>query len=124
METDLNLQVHKVDSIPVLKLSGDVDEFTCSKLREKLRTLLDEGEFSIVIGVEGVNYIDSSGLGTLVGGLRRLAEHDGGMAISGANQQIQRVLAITGLNKIFAVYDDDGAAIRSLKRKRPRASGS
>ena len=124
METDLNLQVHKVDSIPVVKLSGDVDEFTCSKLREKIGTLLDEGEFRIVIGVEGVNYIDSSGLGTLVGGLRRVAEHDGGLAISGANQQIQKVLAITGLNKIFPVFDDDHAAVRSLKRKRARASGS
>lgn len=120
METDLDLIVSRVDSIPVLSLSGDVDEFTCAKLRDKIRSLMDAGEFRLVIGVSGVNYIDSSGLGTLVGGLRRVAEHDGGLAISGTNPQIERVLSITGLNKILPVFEDDDSAVQSLKKKKPR----
>lgn len=120
METDLDLIVSRVDSIPVLSLSGDVDEFTCTKLRDKIRSLMDAGEFRLVIGVSGVNYIDSSGLGTLVGGLRRVAEHDGGLAISGMNPQIERVLSITGLNKILPVFEDDDSAVKSLKKKKSR----
>ena len=120
METDLDLIVNRVHSIQVLKLTGDVDEFTCAKLRDTIRGLMDAGEFRLVIGVSGVNYIDSSGLGTLVGGLRRVAEHNGGLAISGANPQIERVLSITGLDKILPVFEDDDSAVRSLKRKKPR----
>jgi anti-sigma B factor antagonist len=120
METDLDLKVRRVDSIPVLNLSGDVDEFTCAKLRETIHSLLDAGEFNLVIGVSGVNYIDSSGLGTLVGGLRLVAEHEGGLAISGTNPQIERVLSITGLNKILPLFEDDRAAVESLKKPRPK----
>jgi anti-anti-sigma factor len=130
MDTDLDLTVRRVDSVPVLNLSGDVDEFTCAKLRDSIRNLLDEGEFNLVIGVSGVNYIDSSGLGTLVGGLRSVAEHEGGLAISGANPQIERVLSITGLNKILPLFEDDRAAVQSLKKpkssrkKTPKRPGS
>lgn len=123
METDLDLTVRRVDSIPVLNLSGDVDEFTCAKLRDTIHNLLDAGEFNLVIGVSGVNYIDSSGLGTLVGGLRSVAEHEGGLAISGSNPQIQRVLSITGLNKIFPLYEDDRSAVESLKSKQDSKGG-
>ncbi len=115
METDLDLKIHKVNSIPVVDLSGDVDAYTCLKLREAILDLLQEGEFRVVISMANVDYIDSSGLGTLVGGLRRVTERKGGLAISGANPHIQKVLSITGLSKVFRVFDDEREAVHSLR---------
>lgn len=115
METDLDIRIHKNNDIPVLVLSGDVDEFTCSKLREAMRTLVSEGEFRIAVNLSGVNYMDSSGLGTLVGGLRRVAEQEGALALYGPNIQIEKVLSITGLNAILEMFDGEDSAVRSLK---------
>ena len=115
MEVDLDLKIHKVDDVPVVDLAGDIDAYTCLKLREAIVDLINSGESRVVIGMSKVNYIDSSGLGTLVGGLRRVSEKKGGLAISGATPQIKKVLNITGLNKVFKLFDDEAKAVRSLK---------
>jgi len=115
MDADLDMKIRKVDDISVVDLAGDVDAFTCLKLREAIVDLVNEGESRVVIGMSNVNYIDSSGLGTLVGGLRRVSEKKGGLAISGATPQIKKVLSITGLNRVFRLFEDEGGAVRSLK---------
>jgi anti-anti-sigma factor len=114
MNTDLDLKIHKVNEIPVLDLSGDVDEFTCTKLRVALRDLLSNGESRVVVNLARVNYMDSAGLGTLVGGLRRIMEADGGLVLSGPNPQIERVLSLTGLDRILKIYDGEDVAVDSL----------
>lgn len=115
MKTELDVQIRMADDIPIVDLSGDIDAYTCSKLRETIVGLLNEGESRVVIGMANVGYIDSSGLGTLVGGLRRACEQNGALAISGANPQIQKVLMITGLNKVFPLYDTEIEAVKSIK---------
>lgn len=116
MDADLDVRVHRTENVPVVSLSGDVDSYTCDKLRETIIELLSQGDSRVVISMGRVNYIDSAGLGTLVGGLRRVHERDGGLAISNASPQIRRVLSITGLSKVFDVYETDVEAARSLQR--------
>ncbi len=115
MDTDLNLAINRTSDIPVLDVSGDVDEFTCAKLREALRSFIREGEFRIVVNVSGVKFMDSSGLGTLVGGLRRMMENNGGLALSGTNSQVERILTVTGLDRILKLHNDDYTAACSLR---------
>lgn len=114
MDTDLKVKIHKQGDIPVLDLSGDIDAFTCGKLREAIIGLINAGDRKMVISMDNVRYIDSSGLGTLVGGLRRVSEHDGGLALSGASPQVRKVFNITGLSKVFAIFDDETEAASSL----------
>lgn len=114
MEMDLNVKVRRSGKIPIIDLSGDVDSYTCSRLGEVIRDLIDEGEVRMVVSMVGVDYIDSSGLGTLVGGMKRATDHSGGLAITGASPQIQKVLSITGLVRVFDVYKDEAEAARSL----------
>lgn len=115
METDIDLEVEKMGNISIIQASGDLDTFTCAKLREAICDLIENGCSRIVINIADVNYIDSSGLGTLVGGLRRVAEKNGGLAIAGANPQVQKVFTITGLCKVFKLFDDNKQAANSLK---------
>lgn len=114
METDLNVKVYRSGNIPVLDLSGDVDTYTCTKLREAILDQLNQGETRLIIRMANVRYIDSSGLGTLVGGLRRVSEQKGKLVISEPNSQIRKVLNITGLIKVFSTYSNDAEAARSL----------
>ena len=79
--------------------------FTAPKLREKLVQTVEEGCYRIVVDLQGVSFMDSTGLGTLVGGLKRVKEHEGTLALVCTSRPVLRVLSITGLNNVFPVYD-------------------
>lgn len=121
MDADLGIRVHRTEDIPVVVLSGDVDDYTCKKLSDTITGLMAAGDSNFVIGMANVRYIDSSGLGTLIGGLRRASERNGGLAISSASRQIRKVLDITGLARVLTVFEDEQTAVRSLSPRRSAA---
>jgi len=116
LSSDLDILVREEDGLPIIELAGDVDTYTCSRLRAAIMRLIEEGQFKMVVNMASVKYIDSAGLGIIVGGLRRVAEHEGGIALAGANEQIKRVLNITGLARIIDLFEDEDEAIRNLKK--------
>lgn len=89
----------------VVDVEGEVDMFTAPKLREHLVQVVDAGHYDLVVDLERVSFMDSTGLGTLVGGLKRVKEHDGALALVCSNRPVLRVLAITGLNNVFPIYE-------------------
>jgi anti-sigma B factor antagonist len=115
MNTDLGLMARKVEDVRILELSGDVDEFTCSKLREALMEILAEGDSQVVVNLSEVRYMDSAGLGTLVGGLKRVMEAEGYLAFYGANPQVVRILRVTGLDRVLDMHDGEQSAMDGLK---------
>lgn len=115
MNTDLEVNIRRAGKVPVVDLAGDVDTFTCSKLRETIVNLINEGDFRVVIDMAEVNYIDSSGLGTIIGGLGRVKEQNGSLALSGVTPRVERVLRVTGLNSLLPIYETENDAIESLQ---------
>lgn len=107
---DLSIEMRMVETSPVLDLLGEVDSYNSPKLREKMIALIDEGHKDLVINMAGVDYIDSTGLGTLVGGLKRASERGGAIRIICPNEQIYKVFNITGLVKVFPIFDSEQAA--------------
>lgn len=86
-------------------MAGEVDVFTAPKLRERLIAAVNEGNARIVVNLTEVGFMDSTGLGVLVGGLKRVKERDGTLALAGAKGTVQRVLGVTGLSAVFPMYD-------------------
>ena len=89
----------------MLDVEGEVDVFTAPKLREKIIALLDGGSDHLVVNLEKVLFMDSTGLGVLVGGLKRVKEKNGELALAGAQGTVLRVLSVTGLNAVFPMHD-------------------
>jgi len=118
METDLQISTRMVEEIPVIALSGELDAYTCSQFREAMIDTIDQGHPNVVVSMADVEYIDSSGLGTLVGGLKRASEQGGRIAVVCGSDQIRKVFEITGLEKVFPVFEDEADAARSLGRRR------
>ena len=87
----------------VLSVRGEIDAFTSPMLRERLVALLDRGHYRLVVDLEGVDFMDSTGLGVLVSCLKRTKEHDGELMLVCTSPQILRVLSITGLDRVFDV---------------------
>ncbi len=90
---------------PRLEVSGEIDVFTSPSLREELYGMIDGGATTIVIDCSHMDFIDSSGLGVLVGALKRTRERGGDFELLGLNPSTRKVFEITGLTKLFTIRD-------------------
>jgi anti-sigma B factor antagonist len=103
---ELTLNVHPEPSgFTIIEVSGEIDVYTAPKLREKLISLVEEGSYQLIVDMEGVEFLDSTGLGVLVGGLKRVRAHDGWIDLVCTQSRILRIFRITGLNKVFSIFD-------------------
>jgi anti-sigma B factor antagonist len=107
---ELGLEVTEGETSTVLAVRGEVDVYTAPKLREKLVELVAQGRYHIVVDLEAVDFLDSTGLGVLVGGLKRVRSHDGDLVLVCTHQRILKVFEITGLTKVFTIQDSLEAA--------------
>ncbi len=101
---ELGLEVD--DSRPpftVLAVKGEIDVYSAPRLRERLVELVSEGHRQIVVDLEGVDFLDSTGLGVLVGGLKRVRSHDGDLSLVCTQSRILKVFEITGLTTVFSI---------------------
>lgn len=103
------------DATSVIELNGEIDVYTSPKVKDAVGSLIDSGVYHIVIDLAHVRYIDSTGLGVLIGGLKRVREHGGSVNLVCDNPQIRKIFDITGLVKIFGIFDNEDAAVRALK---------
>lgn len=114
MEMDLRIMTRTLEGIPIVELSGELDAYTCARFRDAMVDSIEAGNPSVVIDMSAVEYIDSSGLGTLVGGLKRASEKSGKIAVVCSSNQIRKVFEITGLEKVFPLFEDPLEAAQSL----------
>ena len=102
---DIEIDSRPVGDWSVVDVKGEVDVYTAPKLREKIVDLVNQGSTQLVVNLEGVEFLDSTGLGVLVGGLKRVKSHDGTLALVCTKPKILKVFSITGLSKVFPIYD-------------------
>ena len=95
----------------VLQVTGEVDVYTAPMLREQIRELAATGAVHLIADLGRVDFLDSTGLGALVGGLRRLRQAGGSLALVISTPRILRIFQITGLTKAFAAQPSVADAI-------------
>lgn len=91
--------------VAVIEVAGEVDVYTAPRLREALLDLVDAGHYDVVVDIRGVEFLDSTGLGVLVGGLKRVRQHDGSIQLVCTQERILKIFRITGLTKVFAIRE-------------------
>lgn len=102
---ELTLEHRTQGDATVLDVSGEVDVYTAPKLREKLVELVSDGHYNIVVDMTKVEFLDSTGLGVLVGGLKRVRSHNGSLELVCNQERILKIFRITGLTKVFPIHD-------------------
>jgi anti-sigma B factor antagonist len=95
----------------VLRITGEVDIYTAPMLRERIQDLAAKGAVHIIADMSRVDFLDSTGLGVLVGGLKRLREHDGSLTPVTSTARILNILQITGLTRVLPPQPSVSAAI-------------
>jgi len=102
------------DGLGIVALSGEVDIYTAPRFKECMLELLDAGLDRLVVDLTGVTFIDSTALGVLIGGVRRVNSAGGAIALVVTNRAVERVLSITGLDRVFTIHATREAALESL----------
>lgn len=109
---DFQLDVEHDNGYTVLTPRGDLDLDTVRTLRTGIHQLLQDGHINLVLDLEDISFIDSSGLGVLIGARRKTFARRGSFALVCNNARVQRLLELTGLDKVFEMHNtlDDATA--------------
>jgi anti-sigma B factor antagonist len=100
----------------VIALTGEIDLYTAPEFKERMVELIEAGKNHIVVDLSEATFIDSTTLGVLVGGVKRLRPSGGGLALVCTDQNITKIFEITGLDRVFPIHgsrDDALAAVGS-----------
>ena len=108
---DLTLTTHEADGPDHRAVGGEIDVYTAPRLRDKITELVAAGIYDIVIDMEEVEFLDSTGLGVLVGGLKKVRAHDGSLQLVCNQDRLLKIFRITGLAKVFVIHDSADAAL-------------
>lgn len=100
---DIEIGEQQVDGWTVVRASGEVDVATAPALREQLTELVEAGHHRLVVDLEDVDFIDSTGLGVLVGAVRRARSVEGDVRLVCTNPRILKVFEATGLHEVFVI---------------------
>ncbi len=101
--TEFGLLVNHTNGTASVVVSGELDMYTAPRLRQELVGLVAQGARQVTVDLEGVGFVDSTALGVLVGGLKRLRQLDGDLTLRSPSPRTLEVLEITGLTKVFTV---------------------
>jgi anti-sigma B factor antagonist len=115
---DLKLGHYNKDDIEVVDVEGEIDVYTAPRLRELLIDLVNKNNYQLVVNMEKVEFLDSTGLGVLVGGLKRVRAHDGSLDLVCTQERILKIFRITGLTKVFGIHETVDDAIAAKKAEK------
>lgn len=116
---ELSVVRHSNPPFEILKVSGEIDVYTAPRLREELVSAIDDGHVRLVLDVEAVQFLDSTGLGVLVGALKRVRADGGSLDIVCTHSRLLKIFEITGLDKVFGLHASVEDAVSGPEKATP-----
>lgn len=107
---EFTLVTRAVPDRTVLEVGGEVDVYTAPKLRERLAELVDGGARHLIVDLAKVDFLDSTGLGVLVGAMKRLKTVGGQLTLVCAREPLLKIFRITALDQVFTIVPTVDAA--------------
>ena len=98
----------------VVSLTGEVDLYTAPEFKQQLLDVIAQGAREVIVDFSGTTFIDSTTLGVLVGGVKRLRPNDGQLSLVCSDRNITKIFEITGLDRVFAIHATRDEAISKL----------
>ena len=121
---NLDVETETKSGKNVVTLRGEIDVYTAPRLRQTLIDLVEGGATDIVVDMEKVDFLDSTGLGVLVGGLKRVKDREGSMKLVATQDRILKIFDITGLSKVFPMFGSMISGALSAPGWQPTGTGS
>ncbi|HEX5246649.1 MAG TPA: STAS domain-containing protein [Gaiellaceae bacterium] len=102
------------DDTYVISLAGEVDLYTAPEFKQQLLEVIGQGGKEVVVDFSGTTFIDSTTLGVLVGGVKRLRSNDGQLSLVCSDRNITKIFEITGLDRVFTIYPTRDEAVSKV----------
>ena len=109
----------------VVEVGGELDIFTAPVLRDALLRLSGDGRHLLAVELSGLKFMDSSGLGVLIGAAKRATGGGGALCVAGASDRVVKVLRVTGLMRVmpsFGTLEEAFAWLDRVRDARPAAA--
>jgi len=117
MGDDLNFDI-KTEQLDgdayVISLAGEVDLYTAPEFKAQLLDVIGKGGQQVIVDFTDTTFIDSTTLGVLVGGVKRLRTNDGELSLVCSDRNITKIFEITGLDRVFTIHPTREEAVASL----------
>ena len=98
----------------VIALSGEVDLYTAPEFKQQLLEVIGNGAKNVIVDFSSTTFIDSTTLGVLVGGVKRLRPNDGQLSLVCSDRNITKIFEITGLDRVFTIYPTREEAVSQV----------
>ena len=112
---DLEIDVQEHEGLFIITAKGEIDVWTAEALRQSLHDLQADGHPQVLVDLTGVPFVDSTGIGVLVGGLKRAREAGGSLHLVVDSPGVLKVLRITSLDQVFPVHETLAAAMTAAQ---------
>ncbi len=103
------------DDAYVISLAGEVDLYTAPEFKQQLLEVIGQGGKQVVVDFTNTTFIDSTTLGVLVGGVKRLRTNEGQLSLICSDRNITKIFEITGLDRVFTIYPTRNEALSKVK---------
>ena len=98
----------------VIELGGEVDLYTAPEFKERMVQVIEDGKKHVVVDLSKATFIDSTTLGVLVGGVKRLRPAGGSLTLVCTDQNICKIFEITGLDRVFSIHESREDALSTV----------
>jgi anti-sigma B factor antagonist len=102
------------DNSYVIALAGEVDLYTAPEFKQQLLDVIGQGAKDVVVDFSDTTFIDSTTLGVLVGGVKRLRTNEGQLSLVCSDRNITKIFEITGLDRVFTIYASRDEAVSRI----------
>ncbi|MGW0819280.1 STAS domain-containing protein [Streptomyces viridiviolaceus] len=111
MHPEFHISQREAEDWTVVEIRGEADVYTVPRIREHVINHIEQGRRRFIVDLRRVTFMDSTGLGVLVGILKRIRAHEGDLRLAIASREIHQIFRITGLHRVFPIYDSVDAAL-------------
>jgi anti-sigma B factor antagonist len=110
----MDIREREENSVVILDIVGEIDLYNAPNIKACINKKIETQKFNIVINMQEVTYIDSSGIGALISSLSGLKKYQGSLKITNIHDSVKKVFELTKLTSFFEIYPDVKAALASF----------
>ena len=112
---NFSMKTEQEGAIAVIALTGEVDLYTAPEFKQELVKVIDGSAKHVVVDLSATSFIDSTTLGVLVSGVKRLRPRDGQLLLVVTDRNVRKIFEITGLDRVFPIFDERAKALAELQ---------
>ncbi|WP_152394020.1 anti-sigma F factor antagonist [Paenibacillus guangzhouensis] len=113
---NLQLELEQRRQVLIVRLRGELDHHTAETVRTRMDEAIQRGRVEhLVLSLEDLTFMDSSGLGVILGRYKAIKNLGGKMVVCHVNPSVHRLFELSGLFKILAIYENERSALTELE---------